>query len=219
MTRTVSKIVIKMKKTLIYLTLFLSLYCNSQDKETKCAVKNELIEFVNQHFKKLSDNGNLVVSEVLSFKEIEKRANGWNDILKPKTFTTMRKLDIKNKADQIDFTKFFSDEDFEYMKCQLRENTIENWKHVMPKGFFHKADSVRKVIKKHNTFKKIMDSDNSNEIRSARGKVRYFTIPLFDKAHNYAIVYQQTYGSGSILMFKKQDNGWTGFAMLLIWIA
>ena len=219
MTRTVSKIVIKMKKTLIYLTLFLSLYCNSQDKETKCAVKNELIEFVNQHFKKLSDNGNLVVSEVLSFKEIEKRANGWNDILKPKTFTTMRKLDIKNKADQIDFTKFFSDEDFEYMKCQLRENTIENWKHVMPKGFFHKADSVRKVIKKHNSLKKIRDSENTNEILKARGKLIRYSIPLFDKDHTHILVYREKRFSGVLFVFKKQDNEWTGFARLLIWIA
>ena len=213
------KTVISMKQTLIFITLFLSLLGNSQNKETKCAVKNELVEFVNQHFGELSDNGYFVVSEVLKYKVLEKRGGGWNNFLQPKTFRMMRKINIKNEADQIDFTKFFSDEDFEYMKCQLKENTIENWKHVMPKVFFHKADSVRKVIKKHNTFKKIMDSDNSNEIRSARGKVRYFTIPLFDKAHNYAIVYQQTYGSGSILMFKKQDNGWTGFAMLLIWIA
>lgn len=212
------KTVISMKKTLIFLTIFLSLLGNSQDKETKCSVKNELAEFVNQHFQELSDNGYFVVSEVLKYKVLEKRGGGWNNFLQPKTFRMMRKLNIKNKADQIDFTKFFSDEDFEYMKCQLKENTIENWKNVMPKGFFHKADSVRKVIKKHNTFKKIMDSENSNKIRSARGKVRYCTIPLFDKAHNHLLVYRETSGSGDLRIFKKQDNEWTSFAMLLIWI-
>ena len=212
------KTIIRMKITLIFLTLFLSLSGNSQDKETKCSVKNELVEFVNQHFQELSDNGYFVVSDVLSNKDIERMTNGWNDILKPKNFTMMRKLSIKNKADQIDFTKFFSDEDFEYMKCQLKENTIENWKHVMPKGFFHKADSVHKVIKKHNSLKKIRDSENTNEILKARGKLIHYSIPLFDKDHTHILVYREKRFSGVLFVFKKQDNEWTGFARLLIWI-
>ena len=117
---------------------------HSQDQVRKCSVKKELVEFVNVLFEKLNDKGNLVVSEVLSYNELEKRGNGWNDFLKPNTFTMMRKLNINDKADQIDFTKFFSDEDFEYMKCQLKENTIDNWKQVMPKGFFIKQIQFKK---------------------------------------------------------------------------
>lgn len=207
-----------MKNTFVFIIFLLSLLAHSQDQVRKCSVKKELVEFVNLLFEKLNDQGNLVVSEVLSYNELEKRGNGWNDFLKPNTFTMMRKLNIKNKADQIDFTKFFSDEDFEYMKCQLKENTIDNWKQVMPKGVFYKADSIREVIKKHNTLKKINASENTNEILSARGELRYYSIPLFDKAHNHAIVYQQSYGSGSLLIFKKQDNGWVSYALLLFWI-
>ena len=207
-----------MKNTLVFITFLLSFLAHSQDQVRKCSVKKELVEFADVHFKKLNEKGNLVVSEVLSYNELEKRGNGWNDFLKPNTFTIMRKLNINDKADQIDFTKFFSDEDFEYMKCQLKENTIDNWKQLMPKGVFYKADSVQKVIKKNNTLKKINASGNTNEILSARGKLRYYSIPLFDKAHNHAIVYQQSYGSGSLLIFKKQDNGWVSFALLLIWI-
>jgi len=116
----------------------------SQDQVRKCSVKKELVEFVDVHFKKLNEKGNLVVSEVLSYNDLEKRGNGWNDFLKPNTFTIMRKLNINDKADQIDFTKFFCDEDFEYMKCQLKENTIDNWKQVMPKGFFIKQIQFKK---------------------------------------------------------------------------
>ena len=133
-----------MKNTLVFITFLLSFLAHSQDQVRKCSVKKELVEFADVHFKKLNEKGNLVVSEVLSYNELEKRGNGWNDFLKPNTFTIMRKLNINDKADQIDFTKFFSDEDFEYMKCQLKENTIDNWKQLMPKGFFIKQIQFKK---------------------------------------------------------------------------
>lgn len=207
-----------MKNPLIATILLLSSLGQSQDKETKCSVKKELVEFVNEHFQNLSDKGYFVVSEVLSYNELVKRGNGWNDFLKPKTFTMMRKLSIKNKADQIDFTTFFSEEDFEYMKCQLRQNAIDNWKQLMPKGFFHKADSVLEKVRKKNKLKSNRDSINNRDVLLSSGKFRWFSIPLFNKDHNYAIVYQQTSGSGSLLVFEKQDDDWDSFATLLIWI-
>lgn len=95
----VSIIFVKMKNTFVFIIFLLSLLAHSQDQVRKCSVKNELVEFMNAHFEKLNDQGNLVVSEVLSYNELEKRGNGWNDFLKPNTFTMMRKLNIKNKAD------------------------------------------------------------------------------------------------------------------------
>ena len=37
----------------------------------------------------------------------------------------MIKIEIRSEKDIIDFTNFFSAKDFEYMRCQLKQNKID----------------------------------------------------------------------------------------------
>ena len=61
----------------------------------------------------------------------------------------MSKTNIKSKKDIIDFKTFFTKEDFEYMKCQLKQNKMSDWQQLVKKEYFKKNDSIKNLIAKH----------------------------------------------------------------------
>lgn len=76
----------------------------------------------------------------------------------------MSKTNIKSKKDIIDFKTFFTKEDFEYMKCQLKQNKMSDWQQLVKKEYFKKNDSIKNLIARHQTLKDLYKVKNYQEI-------------------------------------------------------
>jgi hypothetical protein len=99
------------------------------------------------------------------------------------------KLEIKSEADVVDFTKFFSEEDFKYMKCQYQSNKIKYWSEVLDDKITNSHDGI------------------------------YYSIPFFNKKGNYALVYREHINSGDVLILKRNKGQWTDYALGFVWRA
>ncbi len=76
----------------------------------------------------------------------------------------MSKTNIKSKKDIIDFKTFFTKEDFEYMKCQLKQNKMSDWQQLVKKEYFKKNDSIKNLIARHQILKDLYKVKNYQEI-------------------------------------------------------
>jgi len=74
------------------------------------------------------------------------------------------KTNIKSKKDIIDFKTFFTKEDFEYMKCQLKQNKMSDWQQLVKKEYFKKNDSIKNLIARHQILKDLYKVKNYQEI-------------------------------------------------------
>lgn len=129
----------------------------------------------------------------------------------------MSKTNIKSKKDIIDFKTFFTKEDFEYMKCQLKQNKMSDWQQLVKKEYFKKNDSIKNLIARHQTLKDLYKVKNYQEILNLKKSYFYYSIPLLSKDRKHAIIYRETSSSGSLFILKKNKNKRTYFANGLVW--
>ncbi|AUC85731.1 hypothetical protein CW731_10720 [Polaribacter sp. ALD11] len=169
----------------------------------------------NEIRKQSQDCNRLIGSNVIEKPLGEKLDN----FLMSEAFELMSKIKIKSKNDIIDFTQFFTKEDFDYMKCQLSNNKVKNWKQILNKeDFFIKSDSISNTLKKYKNFGDILANKNYQNILETRGRYLYYSIPLFSKNKKYALLYRETISSGSLFILKNLNNEWTYYAKGTVWI-
>lgn len=166
--------------------------CKAQEqKNYKNSQNTELIkELVEQEFitqKNKFDNViyNKVLEQTISKENLEL-------FLKPDGFSMMTKIEIRSEKDIIDFTNFFSAKDFEYMRCQLKQNKIDNWKQLLERKHFETSNTAENTLS--------------------------YSVPLFSTDQNHALIYRETMGSGSLFLLKKSNGKWEYYAKQLVWI-
>lgn len=184
-----------MKKTLILGLFYISvafISCKAQEQENykKCQNTEVIKELIKQELITQKEQFNTVIHQNVLKKTISNE--NFELYLKHESLSMMSKIEIKSKKDIIDFTKFFDNKDFEYMRCQLRQNKIDNWKQLIEKDYFK--------------------TNNSNNKRLS------YSIPLFSVNQNYALIYRETIASGSLFLLKRTNGKWEYFAKQLVWI-
>lgn len=206
-----------MKKILIlFLILFFLNACKAQKvSQIDCMNLNDTKSFIKNEIEDLKKINKIVDSKVL-----KKISNDFLTIfLNKEAFALMRKIKIESKRDIIDFTSFFTKEDFNYMKCQLKSNKIKNWKQLVESNIFKKNDSIKKVLSKYKQKTDVYSDKKSLEILRLRKKLFYYSLPLFSKDLKHAILYRETLSSGSLFILKKINNEWIYYASSFVWIS
>lgn len=135
--------------------------------------------------------------------KLHKSKNKIDTLYSDDFFWTIKNTDIESIEDIIDFTILFDDEDYQYMKQQVKENSLSSWDGFIKYDF-------KKVVK------------NNSNLNNYRGISYYrnYSLPVLSKNHLYAIVYAESLYGGSLIVFKKNINGiWTPFAGGMVWIS
>ena len=208
-----------MYKLLKYFFIYISFSCcNAQTNLTKyntCKNISEVKNFMSNEIRKQSQEWNRLISSIV----IEKSSGGkLKNFLVPEAFELMSKIKIKSKKDIIDFTQFFTQEDFDYMECQLVNSNIKNWKQILNNEIFIKSDSITNTLNKYKNFGDIIKNENYREILDIRGRYLFYSIPLFNKNKKYMLLYKETISSGSLFILKNTNNVWTYYAKATVWI-
>lgn len=204
----------KLLKLILIFTVFNA--CNAQKakQNNSCININYIEVFIKDEIIKLDNSNQILDSKVL---EKPNSGNSLADFLIPEAFHLMSKIKVKSKKDIIDFTKIFNQEDFNYMKCQVKYNKIKNWKQILKNRSFKKSDSIISVLRKYKGWGDIYKAENLQEILRLRSRYLYYSIPLFSKDKKHAIVYRETSGSGSLFVFKKLNNKWALYGRSFVW--
>ena len=92
-------------------------YLSNQIKSNKCQDINQIRSLILSENDKIK-NYNKKINNSVALKISNNNNYKIDCLLNPKAFKMVSKLEIKSEADVVDFTKFFSEEDFKYMKCQ-----------------------------------------------------------------------------------------------------
>lgn len=208
-----------MRNLLKYFFIYVSFSCcNAQTNFTKdstCKNISEVKNFMTNEIRKQSQEWNrLISSNVVENSSVGKLKT----FLVPEAFELMSKIKIESKNDIIDFTQFFTKEDFDYMKCQLVSNNIKNWKQILNNEIFIKSDSIANILKEYKNFGDIIKKENYREILDIRGRYLFYSIPLFNKNKKYMLLYKETISSGSLFILENTNNVWTYYAKGTVWI-
>lgn len=180
----------KKLKFIIISALFFTNSCVNiyQIKSNKCQDINQIRSLILSENDKMK-NYNKKINNSVALKISNNNNYKIDCLLNPKAFKMVSKLEIKSEADVVDFTKFFSEEDFKYMKCQYQSNKIKSWSEVIDNDSINKDDGI------------------------------YYSIPFFNKKGNYALVYREHLNSGDVLILKRNKDQWTDYALGFIWRA
>jgi hypothetical protein len=141
-----------------------------------------------------------------------------NNLLISDALHLMNKINVKSVKDTIDFINLFNKHDFDYMKCQLENNRVTSWEQILNNDYFKKSDSIENVLEKYKTWTDIIKDKNANEIIKLNNKLIYYSIPLFNKRRNYALIYRETSASGTLFILKRKQDDWIYFGRSLVWI-
>lgn len=204
----------KLFKLILLFIVFNS--CNAQkaNQGNSCINISDIENFIKDEIIKLDNNNQILDSKVLEKPNL---GNSLADFLIPGAFHLMSKINIKSKKDIIDFTKKFNQEDFDYMKCQLKHNKIKDWKQILKNRNFKKNDSIKSLISKYKTWNDIYKDENYQEILRLKSKYLYHSIPLFSKDKKYALIYREFHDSGSLFVLKKLNNKWILYGRSFLW--
>lgn len=209
-----------MKKILNFTFIFLLLNsCNAQkslnNKTDYCSNKKEVKNFIKREIER-----NLKKEMYISSRVLEKLSTGDSieSLLKNEAFFLVKKINLKTKKDLIDFTKFFEKEDFDFFKCQLKNDKIKNWKDVLSKEDFKKSDSIANILNKYKSNQGILKEKNYRELLKFNNNFLFLSKPLFTKDKQFAILYRETVSSGSLYVLKKVNDKWIYFARGFVWI-
>lgn len=108
-------------------------------------------------------------------------------------FSLIKNLHVKSKEDFTDYSKIFSEEDFDYMKCQIRESQFDKWSKILGEKYFSE---------------KIKDSKD----------FLFYSLPVISKNGEFIFVYYESAYGGGIKAYKKLASKWKFFAYGLIWV-
>mgnify|MGYP000114932670 CR=1 FL=1 len=212
-----------MKKTLYFLSLLIFANCsvaqNSGIKLNKRKLKNSIKSFITSH---LQSN----YKPILDNKILQKSTNSTknlSDYFTTDYFYLIHKLNVKSKEEIIKFDEFFSEDEFKSMKVQIQNNKHKKWteffnnQDVIINAVFKINDSIIKDLSKFKSWGDISKAKNSKDILSLKSKIRFFSMPVFNKDFSFAIVYIEDLGSGELKVFKHQDNKWVLFGVGGLW--
>jgi hypothetical protein len=203
----------------VSLICFLSASSYSQDKieENDCFSKSEVTKLVKDEINNMRKQVKFyLASDILIKAAGEKKIDYF---LNERFFGAMRKIDTKNVNDTLNLEHLFSQEDIVYMKCQLKaSNTVKDWKTILKNEYFKDNDSIKKILVKYKTLKDMYESGKMKKISSLRSSYYYYSIPLFNKKRNFAVIYREDYAHGAFLILKKEKKKWIHYATRLYWI-
>lgn len=190
--------------------------CFTQKKvaDTKCLSKEMVKMLIEGEIKTFGKKRPFFLDKEIATSA---RRNKIESFLKGSSLELMTRIDIKSQKEDIDFTKFFSDEDFNYMKCQLKESNIKDWRVILPRRYFKDNDNIKKTIEQYKSVYDIAKSKERDKIIQYRRGFYKYSIPLFNKSGNYALVYRETISSGNLWLLKKENDQWVHYAVLLLW--
>lgn len=114
----------------------------------------------------------------------------WVDSLIPLQLWSIRNFNIQKKADVIDFENLFNETDITHFRSTSKTLTIQNWSEIINHPIL---------------------SDTST-------KGLLLSSPAFDKSFKHAIFYLEDSSSGSLILFKKENDQWVYFASGMVWI-
>lgn len=203
------------KKITFLLFIFSFFGCKSQEivkEKNNCSNKSQIINFIESRIYDAHKNNHFISSKVLEFTRMK---NASFDYLLNTEFTKV-KHNSENalEASDIKITGLLNDEEIGYLKCQYQNIRIKNWKEVMSDSLFIMSDSIQKEIKSFKETKNFFDP----KYLKISNKMVLYSIPLFSKSMNYAILYQETVASGSLYIYRKKDKNWEIYASSLMWI-
>ena len=204
----------KLLKLILIFTFFTA--CNAQ-KVTQtdvCLNVSDIKNLIKDEIIQLEKNNYIIDNEVL---EKVNSTRSLTIFLKQEAFQLISKINIKSKKDIIDFKKFFKQEHFDYMKCQLKHNRIKDWKQLLKNQSFKKNDSIKNVLSKYKPWGDIYKEKKDKEILRLRSKYFYYSIPLFSRDKEYALIYRETSSSGSLFILKRINGHWTHYAISFVW--
>lgn len=203
----------------ISLICFLSASAYSQDKigENDCFSKSEVVRLLEDEISNMRKQITFyLTSDILIKAAGEKKIDYF---LNERFFGAMRKIKIKNVNDTLDLKYLFDAKNIEYMKCQLKASVnLKSWKSLLKNDYFKDNDSIKKILAKYKTRKDIYESGKANEILSLKSSYYRYSIPLFNKKGNYAVLYREDDAHGALFVLKKEREKWTHYAMKLHWI-
>lgn len=205
-----------MNKILKFSLIFFFISCSAQKIELKkdCENRNEIERFIKNEIIEFSKKDYFLDTHIITKAFSEKPLEVF---LNPNAFAFMRKIGSVSQGKVIDFKKLFSRDDFNYMICQLKENEIKNWRQILEKSSFKKSDSIKNILNNYKTWKVIYNSDKSQEILELKKNYLKYSIPLFNKDRNYALVFRENSFSGNLLILKKINQKWVYFATSFVW--
>lgn len=139
-------------------------------------------------------------------------------LLKGSSLSSMTRINIKTKGENIDFTSLFSEEDFKYMRCQLNQGkAIKDWKPILHSKYFKKNYEIKRILNKNQSIYDILKSKNKEKILEYRKSFFKYSLPLFNKLGDYALIYRENRSSGDLWLLKKENNQWSPYAVLSLW--
>lgn len=113
----------------------------------------------------------------------------WSHLINPFHLGLVQNFNIKTEKDVVHFETLFKEE-IEFLRNSSRKFNIKKWTQIIDK-------------------KNIFDSNTLGLSLSS---------PAFDKSFNYAIFYLESNEGGSLIIFKKESDGWVYFASGMAWI-
>lgn len=118
------------------------------------------------------------------------RNKHWSHLINSFNLGLIQNFDIKTESDVVHFEDLFNDE-IEFLQESSKDFKINNWNEILNK-------------------KSIVESGDAGLSLSS---------PAFDKTFTYAIFYLESNEGGSLIIFKKEDEGWIYFASGMVWVA
>lgn len=181
-----------MKKSILLFSILLLYSCSIT--QSKVDINNKRIKnFITDCYNDLEKHHIFINDKVLK--------KTWNNkslesLIRPEKFVSIQKFSITTKKDVIQFHTLFTEKEFSSMKRQIKNRKIKKWSQLV--GTKYILTHQKQKAKKHFSF----------------------SIPVFNKNKDFAIIYTETSNSGDIRVYKKNNLGiWKYFASGSVWRA
>lgn len=176
-----------MKKPTSIFLLFLTISCSVQQVQTQstCVTDLEAIrdliesQMVERNQYKISIN-----NEIL--KKSSVRNLSMAELIPIDSFNLLRPLKVNSQNEINDLKKEFTKEDFDHMRCQLRNNTSKYWSEII--------------------------NQKNLQLPNTNTKEWSYSFPLFTKNKKYALIYIEAFNFGEIRIFKREHQHWVYYA-------
>ncbi|QMU64491.1 MAG: hypothetical protein GKR88_09485 [Flavobacteriaceae bacterium] len=178
----------------IVLTMFFYGCSVAQDKvssQEKKSYHNEIKSLMQNHLQLYNENESYVKRKIIQNLSYGNRK--LEDLFNPDRFLLIRNFKIKSEKDIIHFGGFFGKQDFISMKNQIKSNKFKYWSEFIGEDYF------------------LTKKTNEKQTKIA------FSIPVFAKKNNFAIIYIEFPTSGELRILKKINNEWEYIATGLVW--
>ena len=183
-----------MKKKILILFIFVGSICiaqNTKEYINEEKINNSIKSFITSE---LATNKRFVIDNKILQKPTFNKNLYLVNLFNSDYFYLIQRLNISSQKDVIKFDKFFSEDEFNSMREQVKNKKYKKWTELIGKNYKHSRDE---------NFK----------------NKSYYSIPVFNEDFSFAIVYIEYINSGELRVFKKVKNSWILFGTSQIWSA